>query len=212
MDNVNDWTIFKKLAVKKLGEDINLTLDKFLPISKESSFNSPNEILGRSKLHFIEEFRKENQGKEILTKDIFLICDKDVFPENQINQNLTVTIHADFNSIKRFNGNDTKTHLLCWKRREIENYLLAPSLFDAKNCNDAVKALYNLPNYDIGNNLDNITDFRNGDFKTVLRPLYNIDGSGFNEEMLEEMISHIQIDEISNDIELVYNYLKDTIA
>ena len=33
-----------------------------------------------------------------------------------------------------------------------------------------------------------------------------------NEEMLEEMISHIQIDEISNDIELVYNYLKDTIA
>ena len=69
-----------------------------------------------------------------------------------------------------------------------------------------------MPNYDIGNNLDNITDFRNGDFKTVLRPLYNIDGSGFNEEMLEEMISHIQIDEISNDIELVYNYLKDTIA
>ncbi|MGJ1322519.1 AAA family ATPase [Sphingobacterium faecium] len=212
MDNVNDWTIFKKLAVKKLGEDINLTLDKFLPISKESSFNSPNEILGRSKLHFIEEFKKENQGKEILTKEIFLICDKDVFPENQITQNLKVTIHADFNSVKKFNNNHTKTHLLCWKRREIENYLLSPSLFNAKNCTEAINALYNLPNYNIGENLDNITDFRNGDFKTVLRPLYNIEVTGFNEEMLEDMISHIPVDEISNDIELVYNYLRDTIA
>ena len=69
-----------------------------------------------------------------------------------------------------------------------------------------------MPNYNIGDNLDNITDFRNGDFKTVLRPLYNIEVTGFNEEMLEDMISHIPVDEISNDIELVYNYLRDTIA
>lgn len=212
MDNVNDWTIFKKLAIKKLGDGISQTLDKFLPIAKSSSFDSPNEIFGKQKMYFVEEFRKENLNKEILTKEIFLLCDKDVFPENQINQNLTVTIHADFNSIKRFNGNQTKTHLLAWRRREIENYLLSPSLFIAKNCTDAVNALYELPNYNIGNNLDGITDFRNGDFKAVLRPLYNLDGSGFSEEMLDDMISHIPADEISKDIELVYNYLRDTIA
>ncbi|MBC8644678.1 hypothetical protein H9W95_13370 [Flavobacterium lindanitolerans] len=114
--------------------------------------------------------------------------------------------------LKKFNNNLTKTHLLSWKRREIENYLLSPTLFDVKNCNDAVNALYNLPNYATGDNLDNITDFRNGDFKTILRPMYNLDGIGFNEEMLDEMISHIQADEISNDIETIYNYLRDTIA
>lgn len=212
MDNVNDWTIFKKLAVKKLGAGISGTLDKFLPIAKSSGYNGPNEIFGKQKLYFIDEFRKENLNKEILTKEVFLICDKDELQDNQIDQELKVTIHADFDSIKRFNNRRTRTHLLSWKRREIENYLLAPSLFDAKNCNDAVNALYNLPNYDIGNNLDNITDFRNGDFKTVLRPLYNIEVTGFNEEMLEDVISHIPVDEISNDIELVYNYLRDTIA
>lgn len=212
MDNVNDWTIFKKLVIKKLGENTVTNLDKFLPIAKSSGFSSPNEIFGRQKLFFIEEFRKENENKEILTKDIFLICDKDDFQDNQINPNLTVNIHADFNNIKNFNGNKTKTHLLSWKRREIENYLLSPSLFNANNCNDAINALYNLPAYDVGNNLDNITDFRNGDFKTVLRPLYNMDGTGFNEEMLDEIISHIPAEEISNDIELIYNYLKDTIA
>ncbi|AZI67467.1 ATP-binding protein [Kaistella daneshvariae] len=212
IDNINDWTIFKKLAIKKMGAEVSIILNKFLPIAKTSSFNNTAEIFGKGKLLFIDEFRKEICGAEILTKEMFLICDKDVLPDNQINQNLTVNIHRDFNDVKSFNNNQTRTHLLSWKRREIENYLLAPSLFEAKNCNDAVNSLYNLPNYDIGNNLDNITDFRNGDFKTVLRPLYNIDGSGFNEEMLEEMISHIQVDEISNDIELVYNYLKDTIA
>jgi ABC-type multidrug transport system ATPase subunit len=212
IDNVNDWTIFKKLVIKKLGENTVTNLDKFLPIAKSSGFSSPNEIFGRQKLFFIEEFRKENENKEILTKDIFLICDKDDFQDNQINPNLTVNIHADFNNIKKFNGNKTKTHLLSWKRREIENYLLSPSLFNANNCNDAINALYNLPAYDVGNNLDNITDFRNGDFKTVLRPLYNLDGTGFNEEMLDEIISHIPAEEISNDIELIYNYLKDTIA
>ena len=212
MDNVNDWTIFKKLVIKKLGENTVTNLDKFLPIAKSSGFSSPNEIFGRQKLFFIEEFRKENENKEILTKDIFLICDKDDFQDNLINPNLTVNIHADFNSIKKFNENKTKTHLLSWKRREIENYLLSPSLFNTNNCNEAINALYNLPAYDVGNNLDNITDFRNGDFKTVLRPLYNMHGTGFNEEMLDEIISHIPAEEISNDIELIYNYLKDTIA
>jgi len=212
MDNINDWNIFKKLAVKKLGEEIKVILDKFLPIAMSSGFDSPNEILGRQKLYFIEEFRKENLNKEILTKEIFLICDKDNFLENKIAQNLTVNIHADFHNIKKFNGSNTRTHLLCWKRREIENYLSSPSLFIAMNCNEAINALYNLPKYEVGDNLDNITDFRNGDFKTVLRPLYNIDVSGFNEQMLDELINHIQVDEISNDIELVYNYLKETIA
>ncbi|EPL7677008.1 AAA family ATPase [Elizabethkingia anophelis] len=212
MDNVSDWTIFKKLAVKKLGDGILETLDKFLPIAKSSGYDNPNEIFGKQKLYFIDEFRKENLNKEILTKEIFLICDKDELPENQISNSLNVNIHAEFDRVKKFNNNLTKTHLLSWKRREIENYLLSPTLFDVKNCNDAVNALYNLPNYATGDNLDNITDFRNGDFKTILRPMYNLDGIGFNEEMLDEMISHIQADEISNDIETIYNYFRDTIA
>ncbi|SHF21557.1 hypothetical protein SAMN05443633_103270 [Chryseobacterium arachidis] len=213
MDNLSDWIIFKKLVVKKFGEESLLILDKFLPIAKSSSFDTTNEIFGHQKLYFVEEFRKENLGKTILTKNIFLICDKDELPLNQIGADMKVAINQKFDNIKKFNNNNnTKTHLLSWKRREIENYLLSPSLFTAKNCTNDINALYNLPNYSIGDNLDNISDFKIGDFKTILRPFYNMEGSGFNEEMLTEMISHINPTEISNDINLMYNYLKNTIA
>lgn len=212
MDNINDWTIFKKLAAKKIGEEVNTILDQFLPIAKESSFNSPNEILGKSKLHFINEFRKINLGKEIITKHIFLICDKDVFPSNQIKDNLLVNIHNDFNELGEFNSERTHTHLLCWKRREIENYLLSPTLLNVKNYMNNVMALYNLPILNEGQNLDNVTDIKEGDFKVILRPLYNQEGIGFDEDMLGEAISHIPGNEISEDIIILYNYLKDTIT
>ncbi|MBC8644679.1 ATP-binding protein [Flavobacterium lindanitolerans] len=101
MDNVSDWTIFKKLAVKKLGDGILETLDKFLPIAKSSGYDNPNEIFGKQKLYFIDEFRKENLNKEILTKEIFLICDKDELPENQISNSLNVNIHAEFDRVKK---------------------------------------------------------------------------------------------------------------
>jgi len=140
-----------------------------------------------------------------------LICDKDEFPNNQIQDDLFININPKFNSIKKFNNNNTLTYLLCWKRREIENYLLSPTLLQNKNCTDQVHDLYSLPTLNVGENLDNITDIREGDFKTVLRPLYNIDGIGFSEELVDQIIALIPVSEISDDIELMYNYLRDNI-
>ncbi len=210
MDNINDWTIFRKLVIKKIGVDAKPVLDKFLPISKSSSFNRTGEKFGRAKLEFIKEFKRENEETKIITKNIFLICDKDNLPDSEISTDSTVNIDRDFKEIKKFNSNQTKTHLLSWKRREIENYLLSPTLFDLKKCKSEIDSLYTFPSYEIGDNLDSITDFRIGDFKTVLRPLYN-DDSGFNEVMLEDLINLIPKEEISEDIVSVYNYLKITI-
>lgn len=210
IDNINDWDIFRKLAIKKIGKKVIPTLDKFLPLSVSSSFDSIDEVFGKGKLNFIKEFKERNLGNETLTKEIFLLCDKDELPENQIRENLTVNINREFNDIKKFNSNKTRTHLLSLKRREIENYLLSPSLFEAKECKEEINKLYNFPEYDIGDNLDNITDFRNGEFKAVVKPLYN-DSNGFNEDMLDEVISIIPKEEISEDIVTIYNYLKNKI-
>lgn len=211
MDHVNDWIIFRKLARKKIGDGVDVVLDQFLPIGKESSYDSVNETLGGAKLFFINEFKKRTAGERILTKNIFLICDKDVFPSNQILDDHQVHIDRSFNDIKKFNSNNTKTHLLCWKRREIENYLISPSMLSEKEKLDELKALYPLPNLNVGENLDIITDIREGDFKTVLRPLYNIDGEGFNEPLIDEIIGLMPANEISEDIEKVYNYLASKI-
>jgi ABC-type multidrug transport system ATPase subunit len=211
IDHINDWTIFKKLATKKLGEQVLTILDQCLPISKHSGYNNVNQVIGVEKLSFIEEFRKHTLNKDIVTEKIFLICDKDEFPNNQIQDDLFININPKFNSIKKFNNNNTLTYLLCWKRREIENYLLSPTLLQNKNCTDQVHDLYSLPTLNVGENLDNITDIREGDFKTVLRPLYNIDGIGFSEELVDQIIALIPVSEISDDIELMYNYLRDNI-
>jgi ABC-type multidrug transport system ATPase subunit len=211
IDHINDWTIFKKLATKKLGEQVLTILDQCLPISKHSGYNNVNQVIGDKKLFFIEEFRKHTLNKDIVTEKIFLICDKDEFPNNQIQDDLFININPKFNSIKKFNNNNTHTYLLCWKRREIENYLLSPTLLQNKNCIDQVHDLYSLPTLNVGENLDNITDIREGDFKTVLRPLYNIDGIGFSEELVDQIIALIPVSEISDDIELMYNYLRDNI-
>ncbi len=212
IDNINDWLIFKKLAAKKLGNDVNEVLDQFLPIDKSSSFDNPNEKFGAGKLNFIEQFRLQTEGKSIMTKNIFLVCDKDELPENQIREDLTVQIHNDFKEIKKFNSNRTSTHLLSWKRREIENYFLSPTLIDRKECEAAIRNKYNMPEFTEGQNLDNISDIRNGEYKAILRPLYNEEGFGFKEEMVDDLISIIPAEEISADIEKMYNYLKGIIT
>ena len=74
---------------------------------------------------------------------------------------------------------------------------------------EELQSLFPLVNLTTGNTLDASGDIRDCDSKTILHPLYK-DG-GFDEEKLNEMIAQIPISEISNDIELMYNYLRDNI-
>ena len=131
---------------------------------------------------------------------------------NQIREDLSVQIHNDFKEVKKFNSNRTSTHLLSWKRREIENYFLSPTLIDRRECEASIRDKYNMPDFIEGQNLDSISDIRNGEYKAILRPLYNEEGFGFKEEMVDDLISIIPAEEISADIEKMYNYLRGIIT
>lgn len=209
IDNINDWEIFRRLAVKKLGKEAINILDKFLPISISSGFSQNNVVFGKSKLEFVKKFKEKNKDKEILTKKIFLICDRDEY-NGGINDNLTVNIHSDYKNLKKFNSKKTSTHLLSWKRREIENYLLSSTLIIEKKLKNEIHKKYNLPKLKIGDNLDTVTDIRQGDFKDLIHPLYNDSGSGFNDKKLQELIDIIPSNEISEDITILYDFLKET--
>ncbi|WP_339626020.1 AAA family ATPase [uncultured Maribacter sp.] len=210
LDDHVDWLIFKKLAYKKIGDTVTQVFDKIIPIKRSSSFKTTDEKFGKGKLLFVEDF-KNNAPNNLITEDIFLICDKDDLPLNQVKDDFKVNFHSDFKDLKSFviNGKTTKSHLLSWKRREIENYLLSPTMLTHFNKLEELQSLFPLVNLTTGNTLDASGDIRDCDSKTILHPLYK-DG-GFDEEKLNEMIAQIPISEISNDIELMYNYLRDNI-
>ncbi|WP_272149955.1 AAA family ATPase [Tenacibaculum aiptasiae] len=210
IDDLVDWKIFKKLAEKKIGDDVNTVFDKIIPMKKTSSFKTTEETFAKGKLLFVQEFKKNGPGNSI-TEDVFLICDKDDFPLNQITDNLTVRVDKDFKDVKKFKISEieTKTHLLSWKRREIENYLLCPTMLQYYNKLQDLQEKMPLVSLPANNNLDSLAGIRDLDSKTIVHPLYK--SNGFDESKLDEMILKIPIEEISEDIERMYIYLRENI-
>ncbi|MDN6316885.1 MAG: ATP-binding protein [Lactococcus lactis] len=210
IDDLADWVIFKKLAYKLLGEVTDTTFQQIIPIKRSSSFKTADETFGKGKLRFVEDFKHNAPGNSI-TEDIFLICDKDDFPLNQVNEDLKVRIHKDYKEVESFDigQNTIKTHLLSWKRREIENYLLSTTMLTNYNRLEELHDTVPLVTLSINNTMDTYGDIRDLDSKPILHPLYK--SAGFDETKLDEIIEKIPVSEISEDIELMYNYLRDNI-
>ncbi len=208
IDHEDDWTIFKKLAQKKIKEDVNEIFMQIIPLQRTSGFNNNDDLFGKGKLLFVKDFKDQLNGVDIKTKKFFLICDRDKLSKNSIDEELHVRIHNDFKEVKKFNG--ITTHLLSWNRLEIENYLLSITMLEKKGKLQDLKNRFPLINFIKKNTLDNIADIEEYDAKDLLHPLYKSDG--FDESQLNELISLIPKKEISDDIVKMYNFLKENIA
>ena len=205
IDDEVDWVIFKKLAEKKIGKKVNLILDKIKPLKRSSSYDKSTEIFGKSKLIYTQEFIKANKEGSFNTENIFLICDKDEFPLSEIKDDLSVNIHESFK--EEINKNlKGKLFLLSWKRREIENYLLSPSMLRSKGVLDDFKKQLPYSKIKIRSNLDLIRDVKEFDSKNILHPLYK--EGGFDEQKLDDIVKLIPKNEISDDIVKMYEFLE----
>jgi len=195
MDDFVDWLIFKKLVNKKLGKSAYEKLLNITFYKRSSSYNNTNEAFGKWKLLFVEDFFDTNKNNEIKTKNIFLICDRDKLPLTEIKEDLQVNIHNDFNKVK--SKWHTKTHLLSWKRLEIENYLLWKELLQVNWC---------FPDYNYNTlKIDWKEDIAIFDCKYITHPIYKAEW--FDEKKLDEIISKIPAEEISEDIEKMYDFI-----
>lgn len=207
LDDEIDWLIFKELASKKIGEEAKLILSKVTPYKRHSSFNTSTEIFGHGKLKFIESFIKVNKQAELVTQHIFCICDRDELPLTQIADNLEVLIHNDYkNQLRNF---PVKSHLLSWKRREIENYLLSKTVLTKVGEYERLKQELPQVHFDNLSNFDASEDLRKYDSKALLHPLYK--NNGFDYTKLVELIAKIPPEEISEDIVLMYDFIKDKV-
>lgn len=208
IDHEDDWVIFKKLAQKKIKENVNEVFKQIIPLQRTSGFNNNDDLFGKWKLLFVKDFKDKLNGAVIETKRFFLICDRDKLSKSSIDKELQVRIHNDFKEVKKFNG--VSTHLLSWNRLEIENYLLSITMLENKGKLQDLKDKFPHLVLTKKNNLDNIADIEEYDAKGLLHPLYK--ESGFEESALDELISLIPKKEISEDIVKMYNYLKNKIA
>jgi ABC-type cobalamin/Fe3+-siderophores transport system ATPase subunit len=218
MDDENDWEQFKLLVKRKLANSveelagIEKKLSNFLVIKCNSGFEGKgNEKFADKKLSWLRNFLEYLNGHTFITKNIFLICDRDELPlANVGTQKCTLLIKGD-NIIT-----NPKSHLLSWRRREIKHYLLSyTALFDEISTIESELDLGTksklLPNNSgdyktCGNYNEKLATIKSDIVKDIVNPYINIE-NGFCVEKAKAYIDRIPKDEISEDIVNMYNYL-----
>jgi hypothetical protein len=196
MDDLDDWDIFLTLIKAKLWEKAYNRVKDIYCHKTASSYNNTNETFWKWKLEFISELENYNWN-------IFLICDRDKLPLTEINDNLSVNIPSVFKK-KFWRKRISKIHLLSWKRLEIENYLLTKNLL-INNWEFSYLKFEELVT------LDNLEDIATFDAKKIAHTIYK-NWEQYDEYKLKRHVEKIPIEEISEDITLMYSYLVDNIS
>lgn len=218
MDSEFDWIVFKLFCKKKFGDESAEILSQIQFVKCPSGCDKRIEMFGTNKLNWTADFIQINKASK-QTKEIFMVCDKDDFPINDIRDDLIVNINGDTKR-KDYQKNKLITYLMSWKRRTIENYFLCYSIFEnygLLNENDSrFGESYKLkPGIPADND-----QVRGEKVKSLIQQLYLKDGAvvlDSNEEMcidfekLKLVIDSVNPDEISEDIITLYNFIKERI-
>lgn len=225
IDYYNDWKIFELLAKQK-GLDWT-PLCSINPIAKSSGYNAAGDNFGASKIKWVNELREmkdyirackaEEHGRKsalhaLKKTNVFLVCDRDELPEANIHAQSGVKV-VGINYSERVDiglpcPERTNCHLLTWKRREIENYLLSYSalthfgVLDAINTDQLAQG-FHLRDGDAGDN-DGI---RMLDVKHIVNPLIETQGFGKDLTKIAFYINKMKPEEISEDITNMYNFI-----
>ncbi|MBZ7976549.1 AAA family ATPase [Campylobacter sp. RM12637] len=207
IDDTNDWEIFKFLCQVKIDDDLTI-LDKIYPIKCNSGFKSEYEIFGFAKLQWLESYCKFINTNDKCLQNIFMLCDKDCYNTNDIKDDLTLKWNKNIYKQKY----NVISHFLAWKRREIENYLISYTMLKKYNKlheinNDSLAVLQHIKEND---NCDSLTDIKELRCKDIIQSIYSND-KGDDLNKIQEVISCIPKEEISDDIVKMFNFLKKQI-
>ncbi|WP_127845476.1 AAA family ATPase [Psychroflexus aestuariivivens] len=213
-----DWFIFFELCKRKITDFDSIIINKIQYIKCSSGFDNTSERFGNSKLDWIESFKQQNKSPR--TKAIFLICDRDNLPIQDVKNSGLVrnSINSGRKNTINLPGNGNRAaYLMSWKRREIENYLLSYTMLNnhgkLEEINNNIASVDHLAKGNPGDN----NGVRNLDTKSMLQPLYLKDGikkaisydeSGVDYNKLKDLIAEIPVNEISEDIINIYNFIK----
>lgn len=225
IDDELDWEIFKRLAKIKIGISVDDFLNNIVPIKETSGYNFESQLFADKKINLVKKIKEFSDTDHCSLLNVFMICDLDEYPISSINSNsieckITDKLRPEMNQIRSFNNNRSKSYLLSWRRREILHYLLSFSMLKHFN---KLADLQNIAGYIdndryIGNNFDsdsNIINASKVSVKFIKELMYVIEYDGsivsVNYNKIDEVINKIPPEEISDDIVLMYNFLKDKV-
>ncbi len=207
LDDYNDWEIFLHLAARK-GLDTS-QLDSVYAFKKSSSYATTTESFAKAKIQWTQNLSKVEC--DLATSQIFLICDRDEAPLD-IDPHSGVKVRGaqyrdQINAINWPHGTNATVHLLAWKRREIKNYLLSHTALNQHGKLDDINNA-NLAHADhlAKNNSSDNDGIRRLVVKNTINPLIN-GADGLCPEKLQTYIDLIPPEEISEDIENMYNFI-----
>jgi AAA15 family ATPase/GTPase len=208
LDDYNDWDIFLRLAVRK-GLDISC-IESVYAFKKSSSYANENESFGQTKIKWVSNLSKVEC--DLATTQIFLICDRDeatldIDPATGVKVR-GAQYRDQINAIHWPQGVNASVHLLVWKRREIKNYLLSYTALSQHNKLDRINGDGELgPAFHLALNDPADNDgIRRLSVKDTINPLIN-GADGLCPEKLQIYIDLIPPEEISEDIENMYNFI-----
>lgn len=223
IDDENDWTLFKLLAIRKIAsssaqeEIISRSLNTFIAIKCGSGHDG---ALGEGKfadkkLKWLVNLDDYLCGHPHRTKNIFLICDRDELSINSIGTKKCELLVKGQKYVPK--SAELISHLLSWKRREIKHYLLSyTALVDIIDNVEIELDLGSKSKLQAGDSGDRTTDgqfniglasLNSATVKKILDPYINISGQGFSMEKAKDYVGRIPKNEISEDIVKMYNYL-----
>jgi len=220
VENEFDWFVFRRLAARKVVGSDEVKIDKVHPIAHSSGYDATGEKFGGNKVSWVENFKHVNNLDHI-TQQIFMICDRDELPLGDFTRN-GVLVSRTNNRQNRINlvpGNQRQAHLLSWKRREIENYLLSFNLLEGKGVLEMINQQLPIVSPITAGNPNDNEEVRKKNVKEFLQPLYKrddvqeigTDERGVDFDKVAALIDLIPAEEISEDIENMYNYLVNKI-
>lgn len=224
MDDEDDWVIFKQLAIRKLADteekvtQMSSFLNKFVVIKQESGFEKDAQTFGHAKIKRLDNFVGYLEGHLHNTKNVYLICDRDEYLLNNIGTE-KCNLLVQNNGTQKFNKNKLTSHLLSWKRREIKHYLVSPTAL--ANTVDDLNDRFDLGartrlfegktgDYDTsGKYNDKLASIESSLIKDIIDPYVKVE-VGFCPNKAQDFVNRIPREEISEDIEDMYNYLVKT--
>ena len=206
IDDPDDWVIFKMLAERKLERPLP-RLNDIQAIKKESNYEQHTCGFGKSKIAWADAFSIRSSEWDIQTKNIFLICDRDNLPLASIDTDNGVSVNGENAQPSSWSGQaKPKVHLLSWRHREIENYLLSHTALIVHNKLPQINAQLGVDHQLNANVASDSEPVRCLDVKEVIKPIIKPE-EGLCLESLQEYINLIPPSEISEDITNMYNFI-----
>jgi len=212
VEDESDWFIFKELAKRKLGSNFqNSKIESIQIVKCPCGYTNNGQRFGDAKITWVENFVKANSSFQ--TKSIFMICDRDDYPINNIHLYNGVQITGG--TAIQIENKKRMAYLLSWKRRQIENYLISYTMLNRYSKLEEINTEIALPYRPVENNPMDIRNIQDLEIKTKIQSLYVNAGQiltpnnpeGINFVRLFEVIKDIPASEISEDIEKMYNFI-----